>query len=302
VAHLEAIARRTNSEGEPIEKVIGLLLADPLVASAWMIQDKNTGLRYYLLEDPERMLGKPGTGGMSSFEYIVAFDLTKRRKTFNRTEFVANCVPAPQRALARTVGGVLESLTDENWESSFFKMVEAIRGDAETDSLLRFVLLQKVLAVGCQGSISFQEACGSHLASLKQAKIPPGTNWINPNDSEAKRLRPIVTDLLNGLPDVNETRNAAGKVWYSLRGPIGTEYQPIGWLRKKPDAQWECVMQTAPSGSGKLCIVRASEAAAAKADIMTVGRLDQGKAVIDANAGLALLEGRPVYLALPLAK
>jgi hypothetical protein len=111
-----------------------------------------------------------------------------------------------------------------------------------------------------------------------------------------------VTDLLKGLPDVNETRNAAGKVWYSLRGPIGTEYQPVGWLRKKPDDQWECVVRAKLSNSGKLCVVRAAEAAGTKTDVATVGHLDQGKAVIDVNAGAALLEGRPVYLALPLAK
>jgi hypothetical protein len=184
-------------------------------------------------------------------------------------------------------------------------MIEAIVSDKETDPLLKIFLLRKVLTVGCQGSVCLQRGFGRHLELLKDSKIPPGVNWVDPDDAAGAENRPVAEAELAKLPSFIEARNATAKEWHALLAPIGTEYRCVGWLRRKLDGQWQCMTPANRPGSGKLLVVRSGEANGAKNKgtiLEPVGRLDEGKATIDAAPGPALLEGRPVYMAITPAK
>jgi hypothetical protein len=298
--YLNAIVRRTDSEGNPIEAPLKSLFADPLVAGAWMLTATGDR-RYYLLEDPVAKFGplKPETS--YAVKYVTTFDLSTKAKSFRGAD-VTRLGTSPQRKIARQVNLALEELTDETWEASFCKILQAITSDTKTDPLLRLVLLKRTLAIACQGSQCLQKAFGQHLSALKASTIPATVNWMDPNNSEASEQRPSAETELSTLPDFIKARDAAANDWRSLFSPVGTEYQRVGWLRQNRDKSWQCMTRRTVLGSGKLLVLLPAErgnSPQVAAAFVPVGTLDKDVAKIDAPPGPALLEGRPVYLAVP---
>ena len=126
---------------------------------------------------------------------------------------------------------------------------------------------------------------------------------MDPNDSEGSGYRSSANAELATFSDFAQARNAAAKEWQSLFVTVGSEFRPVGWLRHKLDGEWQCVAPANQGGAGKLCIVRTSDANgtnSSSAILEPVGKMEKGKAVIDAAPGPALLEGRPVFLAVPV--
>jgi hypothetical protein len=299
LAFMEAVARRVDRNGSPIEAPLKPLFADPLVVGDWMLR-LTDGQRYYLLQNPAQKLAGVGKNASVNFEYVVGFDLTAKKRTFRVGDIDSNKT-APQKAIAEKVTPILESLSDDNWESSFCKMAEAILADTETDPILKLFLLRKALTIGCQGSLCLEKAFSRHMEVLKHSKVPDAANWMDPNDSEGPRHRSNAEAELATFSDFIQAREAAAKEWRSLFVTVGSEYKPVGWLRQKLDRQWQCVAPRNEGRSGTLCIVRAADPNERKAGaiVEAVGKMEKGKAVIDGASGPALLEGRPVFLAVP---
>ena len=231
-------------------------------------------------------------------------DLTKKQKTFHVSEIVSHKT-APQRVIAAKVSHILELLSDDNWESSFYKMAEAILADTETDPILKLFLLRETLDIGCQGSLFLKKAFAQHLEALKNSQDLTTANWVDPNDSEGPGNRSAAEAELATFSDFTQACNAAAEERKSLFKPVRSEYRPVGWLRQKLDKQWECVAPATERGSGKLFIVRAADGNETKSSgaiLDPVGTMEAGKAAIDAGLGPAGLEGRPVFLALPATK
>ena len=129
------------------------------------------GQKYYLLEDPAAKFGSLSALQPSrtyGFEYVVGFDLSKKRKSLRGNDINASRAVAPQRATARALAAILEGTTDESWESSFCRMIETVLNDHDSDPLLKHFLLRKIVAVGCQGSLCLQKGFGGYAGRFEE--------------------------------------------------------------------------------------------------------------------------------------
>jgi hypothetical protein len=305
--YLEAMVHRIDGEGNPIVASLKPVFTDPLVAGVWMLTD-TLGVKYYLLEDPAIKLGSLNAlqpDRTYGFEYVAGFDLSKKRKSLRGGDINTGRAIAPQRATAKALVAILEATTDDQWEPPFCRMIETVLNDNDTDPLLRHFLLRKILAAGCQGSLCLQKGFGRHMEILKDSKVPPSVNWVDPNNSEAAEQRPVAEAELGRLPSFTEARDNVAGEWRSLGGAIGTELICVGWLHKNMAGKWQCHSKATCSETGKLVVVRAAKTDDQKhgtAVFEPVGRIDRGKSVLDAVYEPTLAEGRPVYVANPPQK
>jgi DNA-binding FrmR family transcriptional regulator len=302
--YLESIAHRIDGEGNPIEGALKPVFSDPLLAGVWMLKDA-AGQRFYLLEDPAAKFGplsdlKPDR--TYGFQYVTGFNLTKKGKSLRGSQIMGDQAVAPQRATATALMGILEATTDESWEPSFCRMIDTVLNDKESDPLLKRFLLRKIVTIGCEGSLCLQNGFGGHVDLLKKSAIPSAVNWVDPDDSVAAEQRPLAGAELGTLPSFADAQASAGKEWKSLGAAIGTELTCVGWLSKNGAGNWRCLTKSPCPEQGKLVIVRPVAAAGQKqkaAVFEAIGRLDHGKAVINAVPGPSLAEGRPVYTTIP---
>ena len=307
LAYLPAVAQRIDGEGNPIEATLNPLFTDPFLARIWMLAD-TAGRRYYLLGDPASKFGPLDAlqpGGTYGFEYVVGFDLSKKRKSLRGSAIDASRAVAPQRTTAKALAGILDATTDESWELSFCRMIETVLNDHETDPLLKHLFLRKIIAVGCQGSLCLQRRFGRYAEVFKDSKVPTSLNWVNPDNLEAAEQRPVAAAELGKLPNFADAQSCAAKQWRSLGGAIGMELTCVGWLRKNLAGDWQCLTKSNCPQSGKLVTVRAVHTDGQKqpkAVFETIGRLDKAKAKIDAIPEIALAQGRPVYVVNPPPK
>ena len=181
-------------------------------------------------------------------------------------------------------------------------MVQKVLNDKDTDPLLRHFLLREDRDVGGQGSLCLRKGFAGYAETLKNSQIPAAVNWVDPNNAEAAGQRSIAEGELDKLPAFTDCagggRCGNGNRW---RPPIGTELACVGWLRKSIAGNWECLTRPDCPREGRLVTVRAavtSDAAKAAAGFEPVGRLEKGKAAIDA-CGAALADGRPVFVVFP---
>ena len=256
--YLEAIVRRTDGEGNSIEAALKPVFNDPLVAGVWMLTD-SSGLRYYLLEDPAAKLGpllslRPER--TYGFEYVVGFDLAKKRTSLRGSEIKGGESAAPQRAAARTLSSILDATADNSWEPSFCRMIQTVMNDKDSDPLLRHFLLRKIVDVGCQGSLCLRKGFGGYADALKNSQVPASVNWVDPNNSDAAGQRSVAEAELGKLPGFADAQAATAREWKSLGTAIGTELACVGWLRKSVAGNWECLSRSACPQEGRLVTVR----------------------------------------------
>ena len=119
-----------------------------------------------------RAAGRFGGQVTYGFEYVVGFDLSKKKKSFRGGDINAGRAVAPQRTTAKALAATLEGTTDESWEPSFCRMIETVLKDHDSDPLLRHFLLRKIVAVGCKGSLCLQKGFGGYVELLKNSKVP----------------------------------------------------------------------------------------------------------------------------------
>jgi hypothetical protein len=288
--YLKAIARRDNG-GERIDAPLRKLFTAPLVKDVWMIEKEN-GKRYYVNEMP--IAGRP-------FLYIVSFDGKTRGGNLISGEWEkAKVSYAPQVTVAEKIQPVLQALTDENWEPSFFKMLQAINADHSMDPILKANLLQQVLEAGIRGSYCLQKPFQRHLEWFNQQKINVFANWLDPTDSMVAMARSEAARKLNDFPDIVEPGRAAAEDSKTLRQRRLPEYRWVGWLNRARDGRWECLFSRQPKHNGRLMVVY-RDGSGEKPRLVAVGSFQRGMiATIDAPPQSALLvAGRPLFLQVP---
>lgn len=284
--YLEAIAGRTDVKGERLDAGLKRIFTDPLVAGLWMIELAD-GSRYYLTREPTIEAGKDRI----PVKYIVGLDGLEKGTTVKTADIVYHGA-APQNALAADIVERLGSLIDGNWDDSFLSMGRRIGEDAETDPILKTVLLKAVLQVGTKGSRSFELALRAHSRTLAGAPVDGFTNWLNPRREELPTDREKALEFLEGLPSFTAAETALAQQHQLLERPVAPEYRWVGWLRRSAGA-WHCHTVERVAGTGELFVVcRASQSAV---KLPPVGRLAEGIPTLDTSA-LELLEGRPVFM------
>ncbi len=287
VPHLEAIHRQADGS-----LVAGLrkLLSDPLVAEVGM-REYADGTRYYF-SPPE----KP------SFEYIIAFNM-KARTAVVKNKQVRYAGRSPQAILSEKLNRTLSTLREDTWESSFLTMIDTIRAPVVdqaaggVDPVLKLRLLRETLKTACAGSHCLATGYGEHLSLLERSEISPFTNWVDPEDADGRSSRVRAIGELRLLPDFDAARKAASAEWQSLRQVQLPDWRWVGWLKRGSEGQWTCAAPAENLGgiTGKLIVVRRGSEKN-MAEIVDVGQLEGGLAVIRADELGAMVEGRPLFL------
>ena len=138
----------------------------------------------------------------------------------------------------------------------------------------------------------------TYLSTLSDPSLDPFANWLDPNDEKAKVYPAKAEMILKDLPDLMSLQSAA-QDWQSLRSPVGNRYRWIGWLCRDDEGNWECRHSGSDSDDGELVVIRKSAGEGA-VQVDTVGSLQHRTFNISASSSDALLEGRPVFLVLPV--
>jgi hypothetical protein len=297
--YVKAVAQR-NSGGERIEAPLRKLLADPLVADAWMVEIVTAGepsdrgrRRYYCRQRPPVAADSPV---MTQFKYVSSFEGKEKTGHLREGEKVQSVGRAPQVQVAERIQAILTTLDDANWEGSFCQMVAVLRADRAIDPVLKANLLQQVLDSGVRGSHCLEKTLGRHLEWLRNAGINFSANWLDPTDPTVADDREKAERKLQGFPEVDSPTQAAAQDM-KRRHPIA-EFRWIGWLHRNRNGSWECLMRTSPDGAGPLLVVY-RQPAGEKLTLSVIGRLERNAAIVTATGRPSLLEGRPVFLKLP---
>jgi hypothetical protein len=288
--YLKSIARRENG-GERLETPLKKLFSDPLMVRVWMIE-KATGERYYVNTEwaGEGDLPKP-------FKYVIGFD-GKERGGLLVPSTVQSSGRAPQVAVAEQIQQSLDSLDDGDWEQSYCQMLGVIYKDQQLDPILKVNLLQKVSDTGIRGSYCLEKVLARQSKWFKEANIDAFANWLDPTDPAGANVRGEATRKLKSFPDADGSLRAVEQDRATLKQHRMTEYSWVGWLYKTRDEHWKCLMNRVPDESGSLFVL-CRQTAKQKPTLSKVGRFDRQAAIIDTTMKSMLVEGRPVYLAIP---
>ena len=274
-------------------------IAQCVVASAWMVETNDNSVdgkqRYYFREKPNvNRDSLPPT----TFVYVSSFDGKTKTGWLTQERKVQYVGSAPQTIVAGKVQPILQALNDENWEESFCEMIAAIQADHATDPILKVNLLQQVLETGVHGSHCLEKAFGPHLEWIREAKINPFANWLDPADSTVASERKKAAEKLESFPAIDASITAVEQDIDMKTDRQLPEFRWVGWLRRSRDGRWECLMKSPPDGAGSLFVV-CRESMGRKLMLNAIGRVNRGAAVIDATGGPSLVEGRPIYLKIP---
>ena len=300
--YLKAIAQRDNG-GERIEVPLKKLFIDPLVADAWMVEiktdeaDRRKGdqgkQRYYFREQPQ-VTSESQAG--ATFKFVASFDGKTKMGFLRQNDKIEYVGRAPQATVTEQIQPILKAINDDNWEKSFCQIIAAIHSDHAMDPILKVNLLQQVLDSGARGSHCLGTAFGRHLEWIKEARINAFANWLDPSDSTVANERKDAAKKLESFPDVDSPIKAVEQDMKTKRQL--TEFRWVGWLHRSRDGRWECLMNSAPDGTGPLFVV-CRQPTGGKPVLNAVGRYNRKTAVVDGMAGSLLAEGRPVFLKMP---
>ena len=289
IPYLEATSQRVDAEHKRIVEPLEKLFHDPLVADLWMLETPD-GLRYYFKDKPQ--LDRVKT---VQVRYLAGFDSSDKVKPGGVKPDEGTLDRAPQVALAEKIVPLLSHLADDNWEPTFYEMIQTIEDDTQTDPILKFNLLQQTLDIGCRGSHALDIAFADHLQKLKQSTVSPFTNWLDPKDKESDGQRDLARRLLQSLPDAKDAGKVAADDIAALRKPFGTPLRWVGWLRRGVGRQWQCTPASLGNDEGQLFVV-VNKGPGQPTTYNPVGIVKQGLPEIKARDESMLLEGRPLYM------
>ena len=182
-----------------------------------------------------------------------------------------------------------------------YALLQSIYANHDIDALPRLTLMRQTLEVGCQGSLPLEKAFKNHLLAVNDPALDPFANWLDPNDEKAPFARTKALAILKDLPDLKTAAMQAAQDWQGLRNPVGNRYKWIGWICRDESGKWQWRHSQSDSGNGELVVVQKSSTEG-KIQVDTVGDVQNGAFKISSSSSDALLEGRPVFLVVPLAE
>jgi hypothetical protein len=288
---LTAIAARVDDNAQPIQSSLLELFRHPALAAP-LVMRTDRGLRYYLSGAPERKEKD------RVCEYFTDLTLNRAKLTLPFASIDrAHSGTACQGSLARTLIGILDELTDSQWESKFFKMLTAIRDEKKLDPLLQAMWLERVMTVACRGSRPMEDAFGPHRETLRQLKLGEDVDWIAPEDPDMQRLRADAAKVVKGIPAFLEAVRPAVAAQRALKlFPSQPRQVWVGRLARGADGTWTCPCLEPPAGP---LFVIYRESATGPIRVEQVAGVVEGRVVVSGEFPSALLEGRPVFSRTP---
>jgi hypothetical protein len=291
-AYLQSVASREPANASPLIQELRKLMRDPLVGNLWMVQTDD-GIRYYCRKKPTK------SNGEVQFEYVAGFDLTEKRGTVaeEKTTYVDR---APQSKLASQVLEYLNQIPNRGWESSFARMLQNASADEHLEPILKVALLQRFLNTSIDGSTILKDSFSQYQQELEGGNIDLSVKWMDPWDKTADRERIRAEVLVNSLPPLADAIRLAATKYRTLSIPPECSYHWIGWLSSSADGNWSVISREPVTTSSDLVTIEKAPGATA-AQITKIGDSVKGEVKISGAISSLLVEGRPVFLRIPLA-
>jgi len=292
--HLEAIARRTDEGGTKLYAELNELFTDPLIAGLWMVEvaSENQPIsRYYLVKAPPALKGKQSS---VTIKYIDDYSRETRGSRTVREKEITYRDRSPQSIVAKDALDELANLKDESWEPVFFRIISMIQSNERLDSILKTILLQKVLEVACQGSESLKASFSRFQETLTSVAIDPAVPWMDPRSEDARRVRELADGLLNRLPSLRDIGQSAAASRRRFNQPVGDVHDWVGWLVRDEQGKWQCLFRTQPDHDGRLFV--AQPLPAENALIWSeVGQIESGVPELNRFSTTGMVQGRPIF-------
>jgi hypothetical protein len=289
---LKAIAARLDDEKQPLQASLGRLRRDTLISNVWML-GLTDGKRYYLEDEPD--LDEEDNLGRAVIEHLNGLDFSTKRTSVPVKDVVYNDV-APQSKVMNQIVQEVERLKPEEWESRFLNAVQGVRKDKYLDPIIEYLLLKRVLAIACQGSLPLKEVLGEYCEELEAAPIDVSVNWLDPSDEDARAMRTRIRTVLGRCPSLEE---AAARV----QAKVGSLYAPppppllrAGLMARQEEGGWVYLGQNDSSDSGTMFVVLKNVADDMAIDIEEVGTINAGAFSWKEPFDKRYLGGRPIFL------
>ena len=297
------MARRFDSEGQPITRVLNLPLDNPLVVNLLMLQTKQ-GDRYYTNQLPRLSMGQ---WQINAFTDLTVMPRTyfsfKRSRIANRRLGQQHDWQAPQSRFSDLALEGLDRLADgAGWESTFTGFLVELTNDARMDPFLKLQLMRHVLKIARQGSAPLAAAFARHETLLQSEFLDENVNWIDPVDREAQIARKRAERLAKRFPDISVAAEQTLREVEKLKQFSGRRFHWIGWLHRNSDdkTKWRCSMpaRTRPATDQalELFVLVAPSGDGQAAGFVQVGLLKSG--TLSLRSALCAA-GRPVYASRP---
>jgi hypothetical protein len=286
---LKKIAARSEG-GVRIETELMQLFADPLVAQLWQVNHVN-GKRYFGRNKPALHPTK-----LIGFKFISDFDFSEKNISLREGD-VESSKPAPQNAVAANVTALLGQVSDANWDQTFYKILTAIEANNDMDPVLKLRLMQRTLKVSRQGSLVFEKAAVEYGKAVDAPAVNTSANWLDPDNVDGQAQRMLAAKAVKAIPPIkNDARNFVAER-QKLPTTLGQAYRWIGWMHRNGAGKWCCSPEAGSLTGGDLYVFVQQEARLVRA--LPVGKLAKANVSISTPDDKWLLEGRPVYVAVP---
>jgi hypothetical protein len=287
--HVAAIIARAGADGStPLRDKVAAICTDPLVASLWMVTTLKEQ-RYYGRSAPreEKAIGR------IRFQYLVTSE--RQREELFRAEEVARFGPAPQSELAKKLGELLPDWDDRRFEATMWQALKMVESSETLDPVLKLLMMRQLVAIAGEGSYSLSVALAEHHRVLQDPPVDISVNWFVPNDDASTASRPQAAQVLRGLPPLDSRAKLAAEERRKLQQITHVRYAWVGWLARSRAGDWICQLSPGENRSGELFVVLPN---GEQATVERVGRVVGSTATCDVSQGAALLEGRPLFLAI----
>lgn len=280
--YLASVAARDAAVGK-----LAALLRDPLLYDVWMLHEED-GPKYYCAHEPA------DKGNQWEFAYYTGFDLSQ--KTTSRLKSSMESVDkAPQAKLVDEVASKIRQRQLPNWEKNFSQIIRQTQEQAELDSILKIVLLQRFVSIASEGSTALEAGYADYAASLRDLNVDLATPWMNPDDDEAVEERNRARALIRQLPSLDDAERVTANELQAIRDAPRDTFEWVGWLTRTPAGGWTVAHEENSSPSGELCVVippRGDDSS----QLSSIGRAASGDVRVRGYSQSELMPGRPVFL------
>lgn len=304
---LEAVVQQDGGLADSAAGQMRKLFENPSIKDLWMMQGEGPDARGQIVSNILYLTEKQGKeiktikdsrrNQVTVITYIVGPELSDVKKVQGLSERIKKIERAPQALIAEEYSK--KNFSSETWDASTIQLATKIRGNQEVDSILQFILLDRVLNCAARGSYPLAQALVVQREELKKAKdtLDLTVNWLDPTNENAKDVRRRAGEAVKKLPGLDKVVSEAAKERQRIETALaGTRRTLAGWLARSEGEgeKWRVYLSAGKSTEPEelfVLVPRADQPAVWR----RIGRVVNGREEIDAGAADVLVEGRWVF-------
>ena len=225
--------------------------------------------------------------------HLVGFDAKKRSTPIVRTS-IAYSGWSPQTKIANKFKPILiqESMRS-HWEKVLIDLANQIRADPEIDPVLQVALLRSVLEQAADGSEPLREALTTTRGVLGKDDVNVNVPWMDPEDVDARKMRPRAADVVQVLPPFSDVLKQALARRDQIERQVRRLPRPVGWLSRE-NRVWGIRSKSLPPGRADLWIIVPQEDKRGR--WRKIGTIAGRETQISGGESVSMAEGRPVFV------